>query len=149
MSTPDRIRREVMIGAPLEKVWRLVSTPGWWINDGEVIEHESSTTGDLTVLHWKGSDFPVRTVAVDEPNSVTYEWGSGASASPDVRQVMSARPSTRVEMRLEETGEGVRVTVVESGFAAHSDSAGAQRTYDENSAGWDQEVAAAKAHLEG
>lgn len=149
MSTPDSIRREITIDAPLERVWRLISTPGWWINDGEVIEHETTTDGDLTILHWKGSDFPVRTLAVDEPRSVSYEWGSGAGASPDVQEVMSERPHTQVTMSLEQEADGVRVTVVESGFAEHPDAEQAQQTYSENSVGWDQEVAAAKAHLEG
>ncbi len=35
MSNPseaaDRIERQVTINAPLERVWRLVSEPGWWI----------------------------------------------------------------------------------------------------------------------
>lgn len=149
MSTPNSIHREITIGAPLEKVWRLISTPGWWINDGDVIEHETTTDGDLTVLHWKGSDFPVRTVAVDEPRSVIFQWGSGASASPDVRSLIDDSPSTRVEMTLEETAHGVRVSIVESGFSSHPDAHSAQQAYEENSAGWDQEVAAARAFLEG
>ena len=30
----DTIEREIFIAAPAEKVWELVSVPGWWINDG-------------------------------------------------------------------------------------------------------------------
>lgn len=148
MNTPDSIRRETLIEAHLDTVWGLISTPGWWINDGTVISHESTTDGDLTVLHWKGSDFPVRTIAIDKPRSVTYEWGSGEAASPDVRRAMADRPRTRVEMTLEAQQAGILVTIVESGFSAHLDREQAQQTYEENSAGWDQEIAAAKTFAE-
>lgn len=142
MSTPDTIRRDITIDAPLATVWRLISTPGWWINDGEIIEHESTTDGDVTTLHWKGLEFPIRTLAVDEPNSVAYEWGSGESDKPDGDR-------TRIDLTLTESADGVVVAVVESGFAAYADAAKGARTQSENSEGWDQEMAAAKQHLEG
>ncbi|WP_018157681.1 SRPBCC domain-containing protein [Demetria terragena] len=142
MSTPDTIKREITINAPLTTVWQLISTPGWWINDGEIIEHESSTDGDVTTLHWKGADFPIRTLGSDEPKSVSYEWGSGESDNP-------ASDRTRIDMTLAETDAGVLVTVVESGFAAYADAAKGTKTQAENSQGWDQELAAARQHLEG
>lgn len=142
MSTPDTIHRDVTINARLATVWRLISTPGWWINDGEIIEHESTTDGDVTTLHWKGLTFPIRTLSVDEPNSIAYEWGSGESDNPDADR-------TRIDMTLREVPDGVMVSIVESGFSAYADTAKGARTHSENSEGWDQESAAAKQYLEG
>ncbi|MFD9663074.1 hypothetical protein ACFWAY_15825 [Rhodococcus sp. NPDC059968] len=34
-SSQDRIEREIQIDAPIERVFRLVSEPGWFIGDGE------------------------------------------------------------------------------------------------------------------
>lgn len=143
MSTtvPDTIRRDITIDAPIATVWRLVSTPGWWINDGEIIEHETTVDGDTTTLHWNGHDFPVRTLAVDQPNSVSFQWGSGRTEEPE-------GPRTRIDFTLAETDAGVVVTVVESGFTTYADADEATRTYDENVAGWEQELAAAKTVLE-
>ncbi|MGI9002113.1 MAG: hypothetical protein ACR2GH_10630 [Pseudonocardia sp.] len=31
----DRIEREILINTPLDRVWDLVSEPGWWIGDGD------------------------------------------------------------------------------------------------------------------
>lgn len=137
----DSIRRQITIDAPVDVVWRLVSTPGWWINDGEVFEHDTTVDGDTTTLHWKGADYPIRTLATDEPRSVAFQWGSGRSDETDA-------PRTRIDFTLEQAGDGVLVTVVESGFAAYADAAEATRTYGENVAGWEQELAAAKTALE-
>ena len=30
----DRIEREIHVDAPIERVFALVSEPGWWIEDG-------------------------------------------------------------------------------------------------------------------
>jgi uncharacterized protein YndB with AHSA1/START domain len=141
MSTPDTIRREIVIDAPVAAVWKLIATPGWWVNDGEIIEHESSTAGDVTTLHWKGADFPIRTLTVDEPNSIAYEWGSGESTDPG-----GAR--TRIDMTVSATDAGVVVTVIESGFAAYADPAKGAVTQAENTEGWEMELAAAKTILE-
>ena len=47
MTISDTIQRDIVIAAPIDKVWDVVSVPGWWINAGEAI--------DLTV----GSDLGV------------------------------------------------------------------------------------------
>ena len=39
--------RQIDIDATAERVWALVSTPGWWINDGTIVEHLIERRGDL------------------------------------------------------------------------------------------------------
>ena len=36
---PDTIEREILINAPMERVWALVSEPGWFINAGQIRAH--------------------------------------------------------------------------------------------------------------
>lgn len=35
----DRIERSIWIAADADRVWQLVSEPGWWVNDGRITEH--------------------------------------------------------------------------------------------------------------
>jgi hypothetical protein len=44
--TEDRIERDTLISAPLERVWSLVATPGFWVAD------EASVAGAVVV--WFG-----------------------------------------------------------------------------------------------
>ncbi len=41
-----RIEREISIDASAEKVWELIRRPGWWINDGEVVDHAIDPDSD-------------------------------------------------------------------------------------------------------
>ena len=48
----DTIEREIFIAAPVEKVWELVSVPGWWINDGTLdLESVERLADDRAVVH--------------------------------------------------------------------------------------------------
>ena len=60
--TTDRIERQIDIDAPAERVWRLVSEPGWWINNGTIVEHKIERVGDLDIVHDPDhGEFPIRT----------------------------------------------------------------------------------------
>ena len=50
---PDRIEREILIDAPVERVWQLVSEPGWWIGDGDPARRTVEHDGDVVIV-----DFP-------------------------------------------------------------------------------------------
>ena len=47
----DRIEREITIDAPVDRVWTLVSEPGWYINDKQITEHRIETRGEVTIVH--------------------------------------------------------------------------------------------------
>src|SRR4249919_1813509 len=59
----DRIDRSIEIDAPAERVWDLVTRPGWWINEGAVDpEPDVHVDGSLTVLtHPKYGEFQLET----------------------------------------------------------------------------------------
>ncbi len=109
----DRIEREILIDAPIELVWRLVSEPGWWIGDGDRSHQIVTHVGDLVVVddprYGRWSVLPVSSQA---PHHVSYRWPVVAG------QPLEPATSTLVEFFLSEHGDGTRLRVVESGFAS-------------------------------
>lgn len=140
--TQDRIERRIDIDADAARVWELISRPGWWINDGAIVDHPVELTDDVNVIHHeKYGDFRIRTVTLDPPHHAAFRWLNGANdaeSSPEAG-------STLVEFRLEDRAGGVTLRVVESGFASLGTSEEERRkNIDENTEGWEQELAAAK-----
>lgn len=146
-TTPDRIERQIDIDAGVERVYRLISQPGWWINDGVIIDHRIETDGDVSVVHDpKHGAFHIRTVRQDPPRYVSFRWLGGDGN----REREENAPGTLVEFWVDERpGGGVSVRVVESGFASLPVSEEERRRgYQDNSEGWEIELGAAKTHLE-
>lgn len=143
----DRIEREIEIDAPAERVWQLVSRPGWWVNDGEIVDHEIERIGDLDVVHDpRHGKFPIRTEHLDPPRYAAFRWMAG---EPGDQSYEGA--STLTEFWIADRGDrGVTLRVVESGFAAlESSTEDRRRRLDENTEGWELELAAARASVEG
>lgn len=143
MDELDRIERQIAIEAPAARVWKLVSEPGWYINDEQITPHRIERRGDLEIVHdpHHGA-FAFVTVELDEPRYAAFRWLTDVDA-PD-------GSSTLVEFRIEETSPtSVVLTVVESGFASLTESAQARRSrYDDHVGGWRVEMALAKRHVE-
>ncbi|QCQ93198.1 SRPBCC domain-containing protein [Rhodococcus sp. SGAir0479] len=143
MDELDRIEREIAIDAPAARVWKLVSEPGWYINDEEIVPHRVERRGELDVVRDPvHGEFAFATVELHEPRYAAFRWFTDVD-SPD-------GSSTLVEFRIAETSPtSVVLTVVESGFASLSESAQARRSrYDDHVGGWRVEMALAKRHAE-
>ncbi len=141
----DRIDKSIDIDASPEKVWDLVSRAGWWINDGTVDpEPEVRQEGEVTVVtHPEHGEFRLLTVAADRPSYVAFRWLHAATDDRPQR-------STLVEFRIVPRGTGVTLSVMESGFAALSpDRAVWLADRSGNVDGWETELAAARAFVEG
>lgn len=134
----DRIEREVHIGAPAEVVWELVSQPGWWINDGEVVPHRVEEREDHVVVHHPThGSFAIRTVSSVPPRHVAYRWLGDDDG----------QGTTLVEFWIADVGDGVVLKVVESGFASLPGTLEQRRRLrQDNAEGWDTELAAALGH---
>ncbi|ALE05011.1 hypothetical protein AL755_05100 [Arthrobacter sp. ERGS1:01] len=144
-SLNDSIERQIDIDAPIERVWQLVSEPGWWINEGEIREHRLEERDGLTVVHdGTHGAFSIRTVELREPHFASFRWEPGSI--PEEERM--AGKQTLVEFFLEERPGGVTLKVVESGFASLPIPAEEQKkAFDGNSEGWTVEMAAARTFL--
>ncbi|GAA1452401.1 SRPBCC domain-containing protein [Nocardiopsis tropica] len=136
----DRIERQVDIAAPARRVWELVSRPGWFINDGAVVDHVIEQDGDVSVVRDPvHGDFRIRTEKLDPPGYAAFRWLGGEEGG-----------STLVEFWIEEleTG-GVTLSVAESGFSSLGGTeAERRRRVEENTRGWEEELGAARSFLD-
>lgn len=131
----DMIERDTLIDASVERVWSLVSAPGFWVADPESIKGTTAVEGEsMLAKNPDFGDFPVRVVKVEPTSYVAYRW---APASPG--QELTEGNSTLVEFTLSAEGAKTRLTVVESGFAALAVSEEVRAQTIENlSSGWPQ-----------
>jgi uncharacterized protein YndB with AHSA1/START domain len=110
----DRIEKDVMIAAPVERVWELLTNAEhvgrWFGNAGAEIDLRP---GGTLSLSWSGyGTFHGRVEAVEPPHRVCYRWLS----TRDLQAEPTPANSTLIEFTLAAEGDGTRVAVVESGF---------------------------------
>ena len=133
----DRIERSIDIDATAEKVWSLITRPGWWINEGDVDpDPEVRREGDYdVVVHPTFGEFRLATLASDEPRHVSYHWVD--NVAPEA--------GTTVSFWIEDRAGGVTLRVVESGFSQlKKDRAAIDNQIRENTHGWEVELEAAR-----
>jgi uncharacterized protein YndB with AHSA1/START domain len=140
----DRIEQAVTINAPLDRVWELVSDPGWWV-PSTVTAPPDHTPGHQVVRETeKWGRFPVEVVRVEPKTYAAFRWASQAPGAE-----LAAGNTTLVEFRVEQAGDFVRVTVVESGFAALDAPAPArEEAWKDNTGGWQEELAGLRERAE-
>jgi len=109
---PEQIEREVVIAAPIERVWAVVTQPehvGAWFGDaGAEIDLRP---GGAILIHWKDYGTGYGIVERVEPPRV-FAWRGALIGHTEVRP----DNSTVVEFTLTEEGGQTRLRVVESGF---------------------------------
>jgi uncharacterized protein YndB with AHSA1/START domain len=130
MST-DRIEKEVLLRAPLDRVWRAISDSsefGRWFGvtlDGPFVAGNSltgvitPTTVDDDVARqqepYAGQSDTWHVVSVEPQRRLAFRWHPYA-VEPGVDY--SREPTTLVEFTLTESSDGVLLKIVESGFDA-------------------------------
>jgi uncharacterized protein YndB with AHSA1/START domain len=109
---PEQIEREVMIAAPIERVWAVITQPrhvGTWFGDaGAEIDLRP---GGAIITHWKDYGTGYGIVERVEPPHV-FAWRGALLGQTEVRP----DNSTLVEFTLTAEGDQTRLRVVESGF---------------------------------
>src|SRR6266702_8969969 len=132
----DRIEQDVYIAAPVERVWEVVTEPrhvGMWFGNGEPAEVDMRPGGRIVFDHGEHGKLPAVIEKVEAPNYLSFRWAAddAGSREPDVGN------STLVEFTVEPEGEGTRLRVVESGFAAVDAAPEViERRYKANKGGW-------------
>lgn len=147
MST-DRIEKEVLLKAPLERVWRAISDAdefGQWFGvrfDGPFVAG-TSVTGVITPTTvdddvakaqepYAGQADSWQIVAVEPQRRLAFRWHPyGVEDDVDPTN----EPTTLVEFTLESAAEGVLLRIVESGFDALP-AARRVSAFEGNSEGW-------------
>jgi uncharacterized protein YndB with AHSA1/START domain len=145
---PDRIERETVIDAPLERVWEVITAAehlGRWFGDaGAEIDLRP---GGAMVLRWADAGaHRGRVVAVEPPTRFSYRWAPFDDPGGD--EPVEGN-STLVEFTLHPDGAATRLRVVESGFASLSASEQQRvRNVEGNTAGWERETDELRAYAE-
>ncbi|MDT0386360.1 SRPBCC domain-containing protein [Streptomyces dubilierae] len=141
----DRIERETLIAAPLDRVWTLVAQPGFWVADKASLPGTVAREGEsMVVKHPEHGDFPICVEKVRPPTYLSYRWTS-AFPGEELRE----NNSTLVEFTLTEEGEGTRLRVVESGFEALAGSEELRRrNLEDHTEGWPLELDALRTRAE-
>jgi hypothetical protein len=129
----NRVERSISVTAGLDRVWDLVTRPGWWINEGEIRDHAIERDGDLCRVRDPGcGEFEILTVTLEPRSYAAFRWRSDG-----IDRSVSG-PTTLVEFWLDDHGDGtVTVRVVESGFDTLDSPEEARR---DNDKGWLREL---------
>ncbi len=130
----DEIRRELVVAAPIEKVWEALTAPEHlrkWFGD---IAEVDLRPGGRARFGWSDFDSSSEAIVeiVDRPVRFSFRWES-------LKDTPVEEASTLVEFSLESVSEGTRLILVESGFADVPEDAYDHR-FEENSSGWTAEL---------
>jgi uncharacterized protein YndB with AHSA1/START domain len=133
---PDRIERDVLIEAPLDTVWAIVTEPrhvGSWFSDSAEIDLRPG--GEATLTWQEHGTVHARVEKVEPPHAFSFRWARPLGAEPDEGN------STLVAFSLSAEGESTRLRVVETGFRELRWTEDEKATYaQENEKGWDHEL---------
>jgi uncharacterized protein YndB with AHSA1/START domain len=142
---PDQIEREIVIDAPVSRVWAALTQAehiGAWFGDaGADIDPRP---GGALVIRWREHGVFPTVIERFEPERVfAWRWAHAAGEQP--------RPgnSTLVEFTLTAEGNGTRLRVVESGFRALELTADERaKCVADNTQGWREELDELRAYLQ-
>jgi uncharacterized protein YndB with AHSA1/START domain len=126
----DSIERTILIAAPIERVWDIVTTPehmGRWFGDAG-----AERDGDVIKMRWEEyGEAELRVVRSDAPTAFAYRWDANVPGIGD----------TLVEFSLATEGDRTRITVVESGWESLRTTPDEQaRLRAGNNGGWEHEL---------
>ena len=133
---PERIEREIVIEAPIDVVWAVLTEPehvaGWFSHAAEI----DLRPGGDAIFTWREHGSALAWVErVEPPRFFAFRW-----VRP-VGQEQRKDSSTLVEFTLADEGDRTRLRVVESGFRELDWSEDAKARYaDENTQGWQLEL---------
>ena len=130
------IVREIIVAAPVERVWAVLTEPrhiAQWFGQTAEVEPRA---GGKAMFGWEDDgEFPAQVVRFDPLTHFAYRWASRAGAAPDPGQ------TTLVEFTLEPFGAGTKLRVVESEFEALALTGAEQRQkIAEHTQGWRDEL---------
>ncbi|HET7553365.1 MAG TPA: SRPBCC family protein [Gemmatimonadaceae bacterium] len=128
-STTDRIEKQLLLHAPLERVWRAVSDAkefGSWFGmrldgpftagarlGGQIVPTTVDPEVAAAQKPYEGQRFDIMVERVEPMRLLSFRWHPGV---PDPDADLSKEPTTLVVFELEERSDGTLLTITESGF---------------------------------
>jgi hypothetical protein len=114
----DRIEHRMTVRATLDRVWSLVTRPGWWLPGSSM---EPARAAGRAGVEWGREQRPwiVDVVRIEPQGYASFRWAGAFGGVPPAQG-----NSTLVEFYVRPVGDlagapgDVGVTVVESGFSA-------------------------------
>jgi uncharacterized protein YndB with AHSA1/START domain len=140
----DTIERSIAIAAPLERVWELVTEPGWWVPTDVAVDPDR-TPGHIVVRESaKWGRFPIEVVELRPMSYAAFRWSSTFPGED-----LTAGRTTLIEFTVTSTDDGVRVSVIESGFSQldATDEVKA-KGIESNSGGWTEQLSSLRNRAE-
>ena len=144
----DRIEKRVVLSAPRSRVWRALTDAqefGAWFGvklQGSFSEG-TRVRGQITYPGYEHLTFEVWVERIEPERYFAYRWHPYA-VDPQVDY--SQEPTTLVEFRLEEAGDGTVLTIVESGFDRIPIARRAE-AFRMNDGGWTEQVRNIERHV--
>lgn len=140
-TSTDRIEREIVMRAPRARVWRALTDArefGKWFGAEMKDEFAAGRVaqGRITYPGYEHLTLEVQVERMEPERLFSWRWHPYAV---DPRQDYSQEPTTLVVFELDETPEGTRLRVTESGFDRIPLARRAE-AFRMNSGGWEEQV---------
>ncbi len=147
-SVADRIEKQVLLRAPRSRVWRALTDAtefGTWfgVKLQAPFREGATVRGHITHPGYEHVTFEVFVERLEPERYFSYRWHPYAV---DPNTDYSKEPTTLVEFRLEESGEGTALTIVESGFDRIPLARRAE-AFRMNEGGWTEQVRNIERHV--
>ena len=118
VTATDRIEKRVVLRAPRSRVWRALTDAtefGTWfrVNLEGPFQEGATVRGRITHPGYEHVTLEVRVERIEPERYFAYRWHPYAV---DPKIDYSSEPTTLVEFRLADSGEGTVLDIVESGF---------------------------------
>jgi uncharacterized protein YndB with AHSA1/START domain len=144
IAVEDSIVRDIVVAAPVERVWEVLTTPEYlprWFG-AEKAEIDLQPGGSFVMVWAEHGTGLARVERVEQPSLFSFRWALEPGVAP------ASGEETLVEFTLTPEGDGTRLRVVESGFSTLDRPAEKREWHRErNVDGWRQVLDAVAAHF--
>ena len=135
--TPDRIEKQVTLDAPRSRVWRALTDVAqfnaWFgVKLSAPFVPGAEVSGQITIRDYDHVTMTIWIETMEPERFFSFRWHPYA-IEPGIDY--ADEPTTLVSFTLEDSGQGTRLTIVESGFDAIPESRRA-KAFAMNSSGW-------------